>query len=113
MMQALVVLPVCGDSIVVVIVVVVAIVYLSSASPLPTPQTLPRQHRHHTPSDEHWGRGTRTEGGYQQDWMMGRAISYRARTKKGKISGTVVSVTHNFYMLLHPRQKIRRCSHTC
>ena len=53
--QAFVVLPVCSDGS--VVVVIVAIVSLSSASPLPAPPTLPRQQRHHTPSNERWGKG--------------------------------------------------------
>ena len=105
MVQALVVLPVCSDGS--IVIVVVAIVSLSSALPMPKPPTLPRQHRHHTLLDECWGIGHAREKGLPTRLDDGEGHFLSGAEKKAKYQvSMVVSVAHNFYMLLHPRQKL-------
>ncbi len=103
MAQALVILPVCGEGS--ILVVVVTIVSLSSALLLPPPPTLPRQHRHHTPSDERWGKGHAHGSGLPTRLDDGEGHFLSGAEKKAKYQVLVVSVMHDFYMLLHPRQK--------
>ena len=63
------------------------------ASPLPSPPTLPWQHRHHMPSDERWGKG-------------------RARGRVLRPSETMSAIVCGDDFFIRPRCKNRKSSAT-